>query len=191
MPSLAGRIRLARRLPLPRLTVVHSCTPSHPLNAKQEWAGCRGSTPESRGYTCGLWQLLHALAARLPDEANAGAVWLAAVKGFIGNYFQCSECAKHFMAHASKEEALAVASRRDAALWAWRTHNIVSARRARLAGAKPAGGRRQRRRAPAPATASPALGDLSMLLPPPAAPPLTLRRRLPLAPPRSPASLAG
>lgn len=94
----------------------------------QDWAGCRGPTADSRGYTCGLWQLLHSLAARLPEADNAGAVWLAAVRGFIKSYFQCSECAKHFTQHASKPEALAVATRRDAVLWVWRAHNIVNAR---------------------------------------------------------------
>jgi len=81
---------------------------------------------DRRGYTCGLWQLLHTLASRLPDTDNSGAVWLAAVKGFVSSYFQCTECAKHFVRHAGGEEAVAVARKRDAVLWMWRTHNIVS-----------------------------------------------------------------
>ena len=92
----------------------------------QAWRGCSGSAPDRRGYTCGLWQLFHTLAARLPDTPNSGAVWLAAVKGFVGSYFQCSECAKHFMKHATGEEARAVATKRDACLWMWKAHNIVS-----------------------------------------------------------------
>lgn len=92
------------------------------------WSGCKGSSPDRRGYTCGLWQLFHTLASRLPEAENSGAVWLAAVKGFIGNFFQCSECAKHFMRHAVGEEAVAVATKRDAVLWMWRTHNIVNRR---------------------------------------------------------------
>lgn len=92
----------------------------------QEWSSCRGSTPEGRGYTCGLWQLFHTLATRLPDSENAGAVWLAGVKGFVSAFFQCAECAKHFVRHAEGEEAVAVATKRDAVLWLWRTHNIVS-----------------------------------------------------------------
>lgn len=92
----------------------------------QAWSGCRGATPDTRGYTCGLWQLLHSLAARLDDSENAGAVWLAAVRGFVGSYFQCTECARHFGRHAGGEEALQVARKRDAVLWMWRAHNIVS-----------------------------------------------------------------
>lgn len=80
---------------------------------------------DKRGYTCGLWQLFHTLASRLPDTENSGAVWLAAVKGFVASYFQCTECAKHFVRHAGGEEAVAVARKRDAVLWMWRTHNIV------------------------------------------------------------------
>ncbi|PRW57447.1 Sulfhydryl oxidase 1 [Chlorella sorokiniana] len=94
----------------------------------KDWSGCRGSVADKRGYTCGLWQLFHTLASRLPDSDNSGAVWLAAVKGFVSSYFQCSECAKHFVRHAGGEEAVAVARKRDAVLWMWRTHNIVNRR---------------------------------------------------------------
>lgn len=117
------------------------------LPATQDWHSCRGTRPDSRGYTCGLWQLFHVLASRLPEcvgrgghraasgawlvhqprqrpfdrqlplashcyllggckptsyaprsapphpdsvcsTENAGAVWLAAVKGFVMNFFQ-------------------------------------------------------------------------------------------------------
>lgn len=193
-----------------------------PAGPLQEWQSCRGTRPDSRGYTCGLWQLFHTLASRLPETENAGAVWLAAVKGFVKSYFQCTvggpgreqggagagpcagcsdglhvwpvqlgspagpepataadiklaavmpkplslaclhhrrmcqltchacrlagspllasvlnasrlpptlplvqECAKHFVRHAAGEQAAAVASKQDAVLWMWRTHNIV------------------------------------------------------------------
>lgn len=36
------------------------------------------------------------------------------------------ECAKHFVRHAAGELAAGVARKRDAVLWLWRTHNIVS-----------------------------------------------------------------
>lgn len=100
------------------------------------WRGCRGSRPDSRGYTCGLWQLLHALASLQPEappgasadggagSGGGGARWLAAVAGFVRHFFQCAECAKHFVKHA--QAATAVTSKRDAALWLWRAHNIVS-----------------------------------------------------------------
>jgi hypothetical protein len=31
---------------------------------RPRWSACRGSTPDSRGFTCGLWMLFHATAAR-------------------------------------------------------------------------------------------------------------------------------
>ena len=65
-----------------------ACPACHLSACAQAWSGCRGSIPDRRGYTCGLWQLFHTLASRLPDTDNSGAVWLAAVKGFVSNFFQ-------------------------------------------------------------------------------------------------------
>lgn len=45
---------------------------------------------------------------------------------FVEQFFQCSECSQHFGAMAAEEAALAVTTQRDAVLWAWRAHNIVS-----------------------------------------------------------------
>jgi thiol oxidase len=106
------------------LAALPVCAPQ----AFTEWGGCRGSSPNTRGYTCGLWQLLHALAAQLPDAPGAGAAWLAAVAGWGKHFFQCSECSAHFTAHATATAATAVASKREAVLWVWRTHNLVNER---------------------------------------------------------------
>ena len=40
-------------------------------------------------------------------------------------FFQCSDCAKHFTEMATTPEALAVSSHREAVLWMWRAHNQV------------------------------------------------------------------
>ena len=53
---------------------------------------------------------------------------MATVKGFIKSYFQCLECTKHFVRHASKDDAAHVQTKKDAVLWMWKTHNIVRAR---------------------------------------------------------------
>lgn len=45
---------------------------------------------------------------------------------FVEQFFQCSECSQHFGAMAAEEAAVAVSTKRDAVLWAWRAHNIVS-----------------------------------------------------------------
>jgi hypothetical protein len=34
------------------------------------WHGCRGTWPNTRGYTCGLWSLFHSLAANAPADSD-------------------------------------------------------------------------------------------------------------------------
>lgn len=45
----------------------------------QAWGSCRGSSPDTRGYTCALWLLFHTLAAHVTGDTG-GALWMAAVK---------------------------------------------------------------------------------------------------------------
>ncbi|KAK9807842.1 hypothetical protein WJX72_011018 [[Myrmecia] bisecta] len=94
----------------------------------QDWHSCKGTKPNSRGYTCGLWMLFHTLAVRTEPADRGGALWMTAVRGFVQHFFQCSECAAHFVEMASQEAAAQVTSRRDAALWIWRAHNRVNKR---------------------------------------------------------------
>ncbi|KAK9819339.1 hypothetical protein WJX74_007870 [Apatococcus lobatus] len=101
--------------------------PAQPAH-EPEWFMCRGSKAGSRGYTCGLWLLLHSLAARVEPASNGGAVWMAAIKGFVGRFFQCSDCAQHFMEMASEPAAAHVKSRKQAILWMWSAHNRVNRR---------------------------------------------------------------
>lgn len=94
-----------------------------------DWTGCKGSLPSSRGYTCALWQLFHTLGARLPDsDAMSGARWMTAVRGFAKYFFQCSECARNFVKHASTVAADQVQTKKEAVLWMWSAHNVVNAR---------------------------------------------------------------
>ena len=46
----------------------------------QDWDECKGSKPGRRGYTCGLWMLLHSLAANTQPEHSGGAFWMTAVR---------------------------------------------------------------------------------------------------------------
>ena len=93
------------------------------------WAGCAGSLPETRGYTCGLWQLIHSLSVRMKEEGqNSGAGWLATLRNFIGHFFQCSDCAAHFVQYASEPEAMGVTTKDDVIMWLWRTHNKLNER---------------------------------------------------------------
>ncbi len=75
--------------PLGLFKVHVECSCLGPSVCLQDWTSCKGSLPDSRGYTCGLWMLLHSLAARLPEEGNSGVLWLTSVKGFIKSFFQC------------------------------------------------------------------------------------------------------
>lgn len=84
----------------------------------------------------------HACMLRLPSQgvpaeapgvlACPHALVVAAPTAHIGRcrlpraHALLQECAKHFVRHAAGELAAGVARKRDAVLWLWRTHNIVS-----------------------------------------------------------------
>jgi thiol oxidase len=97
-----------------------------------EWSNCKGSNPESRGYTCGLWMLFHSLSVRMPESSSvpteAGQQWLDALRGYIQYFFQCKECADHFLEMINSQESKLVKSKNDGILWLWRTHNKVNKR---------------------------------------------------------------
>eukprot|EP00890_Picochlorum_soloecismus_P003612 jgi/Picsp_1/4251/NSC_01760-R1_quiescin-sulfhydryl oxidase 1 len=98
------------------------------MDALPAWVGCAGSTVDTRGYTCGLWQVMHALSVRMPTKgmSDPGSEWLETIKDFISNYFQCGDCASHFVSYV--EDARDVKSKKDAVLWLWKTHNKVNKR---------------------------------------------------------------
>ena len=91
------------------------------------WRSCLGTVEGTRGYTCGLWHLFHALAARAPGE-DGGAAWFEAVTGWIEHFFPCDDCRSHFLAMAGEVLSGDVVTARDAQLWAWKAHNKVNAR---------------------------------------------------------------
>ncbi|GMH40117.1 hypothetical protein BSKO_08021 [Bryopsis sp. KO-2023] len=95
-----------------------------------EWATCKGSLPNSRGFTCGVWSLMHSMAARVP-ETNGAKTWHAGMSGFIQNFFGCKVCADHFYELLQTPDALGMTTRKDVALWLWRVHNQVNARLAK------------------------------------------------------------
>lgn len=106
------------------------------------YVSCAGSTPETRGYTCGLWMLFHSLSVRMPmvsAGANDGKRWMEVLEGYIKHFFQCSDCAEHFLQELQGPDARMVSTKRDAVLWLWRTHNRVNERLVRedASGANP------------------------------------------------------
>ena len=109
--------------PTPHIARFHICSRSY---KKKSWGGCAGSIPDKRGFTCGLWQLLHALSLGIAD-GNVG-VWVEGVKSFTEFFFGCEECAKNFLKALDKDEVKQLHSKEELVMWLWRTHNKVNAR---------------------------------------------------------------
>ncbi|XP_054808945.1 sulfhydryl oxidase 2-like isoform X2 [Prosopis cineraria] len=89
------------------------------------WMFCRGSKNETRGFSCGLWVLLHSLSVRIDDGESEFA--FNTTCEFIHNFFICEECRQHFY-----KMCLSVSSpfnkAKDFALWLWNAHNKANER---------------------------------------------------------------
>ncbi|XP_016484871.1 sulfhydryl oxidase 2 isoform X2 [Nicotiana tabacum] len=89
------------------------------------WMYCRGSKNDTRGFSCGLWVLLHSLSIRVEDgESNMA---FRTTCDFIHNFFICEECRQHFYDMCSSVPN-PFKKARDYALWLWRAHNKVNER---------------------------------------------------------------
>ncbi|XP_010513844.1 PREDICTED: sulfhydryl oxidase 2 [Camelina sativa] len=86
---------------------------------------CRGSKNDTRGFSCGLWVLMHSLSVRVEDGESQFA--FTAICDFVNNFFMCDECRLHF-----NDMCLSVKTpfkkARDFVLWVWSTHNKVNER---------------------------------------------------------------
>ncbi|XP_042505753.1 sulfhydryl oxidase 2 [Macadamia integrifolia] len=89
------------------------------------WIFCRGSKPDTRGYSCGLWVLLHSLSVRIEDGESHLA--FTAICDFIHNFFICQDCRQHFYKMCSSVSS-PFNKTYDLALWLWSTHNKVNER---------------------------------------------------------------
>eukprot|EP00257_Ricinus_communis_P023902 XP_015584017.1 sulfhydryl oxidase 2 isoform X1 [Ricinus communis] len=89
------------------------------------WMFCRGSKNDTRGFSCGLWVLLHSLSVRIENGESQFA--FTAICDFVHNFFICEECRQHFFQMCSSVHTPFNASR-DFALWLWSAHNKVNAR---------------------------------------------------------------
>lgn len=89
------------------------------------WTFCRGSKNETRGFSCGLWVLLHSLSVRVEDGESQLA--FTAICEFIHNFFICEECRQHFYTMCSRVSA-PLNTTRNFALWLWGAHNSVNER---------------------------------------------------------------
>ncbi|KAI3730639.1 hypothetical protein L1987_61811 [Smallanthus sonchifolius] len=89
------------------------------------WMFCRGSRDDTRGFSCGLWVLLHSLSVRVEDGESHLA--FTATCDFIHKFFICDECSQHFYDMCSSVTT-PFNTTRDFVLWLWGTHNKVNER---------------------------------------------------------------
>ncbi|CAK9141303.1 unnamed protein product [Ilex paraguariensis] len=89
------------------------------------WMFCRGSKNDTRGFSCGLWVLLHSLSVRMDDGESHLA--FGAICDFIHNFFICEECCQHFYEMCSSVSS-PFNKTRDFVLWLWSAHNKVNER---------------------------------------------------------------
>ncbi|MFH4976449.1 hypothetical protein AB6A40_003158 [Gnathostoma spinigerum] len=103
----------------------------HPLPSNLTWMACRGSEPHLRGYTCGLWTLMHVLTVNAYKAGKNNASFnpvptvLEPIHQFIYRFLSCKVCGMHF--HRNAEKTLGLISHPDdTVLWLWKAHNIAN-----------------------------------------------------------------
>ncbi|XP_022776368.1 sulfhydryl oxidase 2-like isoform X2 [Durio zibethinus] len=89
------------------------------------WMFCRGSKNDTRGFSCGLWVLMHSLSVRIEDGESHFA--FTSICDFIHNFFICEDCRQHFHEMCSSVTS-PFKKARDFALWLWSAHNQVNER---------------------------------------------------------------
>uniref|UniRef100_A0AC35G3C9 Sulfhydryl oxidase n=1 Tax=Panagrolaimus sp. PS1159 TaxID=55785 RepID=A0AC35G3C9_9BILA len=109
----------------------------NPFPISGDWEHCKGSTPSFRGYTCGLWTTFHALTVSaykngINDVSKnfRPLPVLQAIRDFVGSFFGCEHCRKHFIKMTTRSFKMEAQVRKaeDIFLYLWRAHNIVNAR---------------------------------------------------------------
>ncbi|KAJ7943048.1 Sulfhydryl oxidase [Quillaja saponaria] len=89
------------------------------------WMFCRGSKNDTRGFSCGLWVLMHSLSVRIEDGESQ--LTFTAICDFVHNFFICEECRQHFYEMCSSVSS-PFNKARDFSLWLWSAHNKVNER---------------------------------------------------------------
>nr|PNR34183.1 hypothetical protein PHYPA_024000 [Physcomitrium patens] len=94
------------------------CGPGIP---RRFWKACDG---KGRGYSCGLWLLLHSLTVRVQEfEATFAKL---AIEAFVDDFYKCDHCRDHFRNATTRSQASSQISKRDLVLWLWRIHNMIT-----------------------------------------------------------------
>ncbi|VDK72236.1 unnamed protein product [Litomosoides sigmodontis] len=103
-----------------------------PLPSTTNYMACRGSKMHFRGFSCGIWTIIHAMSVQAykiekdNPNFNANDDLIEPFHQFIWNFFGCSECATHFHEGILKRNMTAVVTPADGVMWLWMTHNIVN-----------------------------------------------------------------
>lgn len=99
------------------------------FSSPKQWLSCRGSSPEKRGYPCGLWKMFHYLTVNAAEDSNAKPRdVLDAMLGYVKNFFGCADCSRHFQEMAVDKDLNGVSSLDSSILWLWMAHNTVNKR---------------------------------------------------------------
>ncbi|CAI9096068.1 OLC1v1032137C1 [Oldenlandia corymbosa var. corymbosa] len=101
---------------------IHICGKEVP---RGYWMFCRGSRNDTRGFSCGLWVLLHSLSVRV--DSGESEMAFTATCDFIHNFFVCEDCRQHFYEMCSSVSN-PIKNTRDFVLWLWNAHNKVNKR---------------------------------------------------------------
>uniref|UniRef100_A0A0K8S6Z9 Sulfhydryl oxidase n=4 Tax=Lygus hesperus TaxID=30085 RepID=A0A0K8S6Z9_LYGHE len=92
------------------------------------WVGCHGTVPIYRGYPCSMWTMFHTLTVQaFHQKAENPQEVLSAMKGYMKNFFGCTDCAHHFLQMAANMEK-EVKSLKDSVLYLWAAHNKANKR---------------------------------------------------------------
>uniref|UniRef100_A0A914CAW3 Sulfhydryl oxidase n=2 Tax=Acrobeloides nanus TaxID=290746 RepID=A0A914CAW3_9BILA len=109
---------------------------AHPFPTNASWQQCQGSSPQFRGYTCGLWTTFHTLTVHAYMDTMKNRNFnplkpLKAIQGWVNSFFGCEHCRQHFMQMTKTIFPLndrRVRVRHDMIMYLWRAHNIVNHR---------------------------------------------------------------
>ncbi|XP_059059777.1 sulfhydryl oxidase 1-like [Achroia grisella] len=98
-------------------------------SSELEYIGCKGSQPQYRGYTCGLWTMFHTLTVNAAQSPGVeGPKVLKVMHGYVKNFFGCTDCSEHFQAMATRNRIFDIKENDKAVLWLWIAHNEVNLR---------------------------------------------------------------
>ncbi|MFH4975286.1 hypothetical protein AB6A40_001995 [Gnathostoma spinigerum] len=108
----------------------------HPFPINSSWEHCKGSSPEFRGYTCGLWTTFHAITVHSYMRSLQGAIIkpikpLRIIRSWVKHFFGCRQCAQHFLTMTTKLYPMneqRIFKNEHTMMYLWSAHNIVNRR---------------------------------------------------------------